>query len=85
MEKYSKKNLRGNLQEKNLQNATRAVRTNKLSTNAAVSHYKFPRRTLRAYLVENKQSKSQMGRKTLLYLEQEKDLSKRIIRLAQTG
>jgi hypothetical protein len=78
MEKYSKKNLRGNWQEKNLQNGMRAVRTSKLSANAAAIHYKVPRRTLRAYLAENKQSRSKMGRKTLISLKQEKELSKRL-------
>jgi hypothetical protein len=43
MEKYSKQNLRGNRQEEDLQNAIRVVITSKLSTNAAVIHYKFPR------------------------------------------
>ena len=47
-------------------NAMRVVRTSKLSTNAAAIHYKVPRRTLRAYLAENKQSKSKLGRKTIL-------------------
>ena len=46
MGKYSKKNLRGNWQEEDLQNALRVVRTSKLSTNAAAIYYKVPRRTL---------------------------------------
>jgi hypothetical protein len=57
MRKYSRKILRGNWQEEDLQNAMRFVRTTKLSTNAVAIHYKVPRRTLRAYLVENKQIK----------------------------
>jgi len=52
----------------------RVVRTSKLSTNAAAVHYKVPK----AYLVENKRSK------TVLLLKQE-ELFQRIIRLAQTG
>jgi hypothetical protein len=36
-------------------------------------------------LVENKQSKSKLGRNTVLSPQQEKELPKRIIRLAQTG
>jgi hypothetical protein len=36
-------------------------------------------------LAENKQSKSKLGKKTLLSPQQEKELSKRIIRLGQTG
>jgi hypothetical protein len=64
--KNTTKNLGGNWQENNLQNAMRAVRTSRLSTNAAAIHYKIPRRTLRAYLAENKQSTSKMGRKTFL-------------------
>jgi hypothetical protein len=35
MGKYIKKNLRDNWQEEDLQNAMRAVRTSRLSTNAA--------------------------------------------------
>jgi hypothetical protein len=35
-------------------------------------------------LAENKQSISKLGRKTVLSRQQEKELSKRIIRLAQT-
>jgi len=54
MGKYSKKNLRGNWQEEDLRNTMRVVRTSQLSTNADAIHYKIPRKTLRAYLVENK-------------------------------
>jgi len=68
-----------------LQNAMRVVRTSKLSTNTDAIHYKVPRMNLRAYLVDNKQSKSKLGRKTVLSPQQEKQSSKRIIRLAQTG
>ena len=75
---HSKKNLRGNWQEEDLQNAMRVVRASKLSANAAAIHYKVPRRTLRAYLVENKGSKSKLGRKTVFAAQQEKELSKRI-------
>jgi hypothetical protein len=85
MGKHSKKNLRGNWQEGDLQNTMRVVRTSKLSTNAVAIHYKVPRRTFRVYLVENRQSKSKLRRKTVLSPQQEKELSKRIIRLAQTG
>jgi len=85
MGKYSKKNLRGNWQEEDLQNAMRVVRAIRLSTNAAAIHYKVPRRTLRAYLAENKQCISKLRRKIVLLSQQEKELSKRIIRLAQTG
>jgi hypothetical protein len=85
MVKYSKKNLRGNWQEEDLQNTMRALRKSKLPTNADVIHYKVPRRTLTAHLAENKQSKSKMGRKPILSPQQKKELSKRIIRLARTG
>jgi len=40
------KHLRGNWQEKDLQNAMMVVRTSKLSNNGAAIHYKVPRRTL---------------------------------------
>jgi hypothetical protein len=58
VEKYSKKNPRGNWQEEDLQNAMRILRSSKLSTIAAAIHFKVPRRTLRAHLAENKQRKS---------------------------
>jgi len=68
-----------------LQYVVRVVRTSKLSTNAAATHFKVPRRTLRTYSVENKQSISKMRGKIVLSPQQVKELSKRIIRLAQTG
>jgi len=40
--KYIKKNLRGNWQEEDWQNAMRVMRTSKPSTNAAAIHYKVP-------------------------------------------
>jgi len=46
-----------------LQNATRIVRICKLSTNASAINYKVPKRAVRAYLAENKQNKSKLGRK----------------------
>jgi len=49
----------------------------KLSTDAAAIYYQVPR-TSGAYLVENKQSKSKVGRNTVLSPEQEKELSKRL-------
>jgi len=53
MGKYSKKNLRGNWQEQDMQNAMMVVRTSKLSTITAVVCYKVLGRTIRAYLAEN--------------------------------
>ena len=85
MGKYTRKNPRGNWQEEDWQNAMRVVRTRKLSTNAVATHYKVPRRTLQAYLAEIEQSKSKLGRKTVLSPQQKKELSKKIVRLAQTG
>jgi hypothetical protein len=70
MGKYGKKNLRGNWLEEHLQNETGAVITSRLSTNAATIHYKVPRRTRGAYLAENKQSRSKLGRKIVLFLQQ---------------
>jgi hypothetical protein len=63
----------------------RVVRTSRLSTNATAIHYKVPRRTLRAYLAKNKQCKSKLRRKTVLSPQQENELSKRFIRLSQSG
>jgi hypothetical protein len=71
MGKYSKKNLRGNWQKGDLQNAMRFVRTSKLSTNATAIYYKVPRWTLKAYLAENKQSKPKVRRKTVFSQQQE--------------
>jgi len=68
-----------------LQNAMRVIKTRKLSTNTATIHYKVQRRTHKAYLAVYKQSKSRMGRKTVLSPQQDNELSKRNIRLAQTG
>ena len=85
MGKYSKKNARVNWQEEDFQNARKVVRTSKLSTNAAAVHYKVPRGTLRAYLAENKWSKPKLGKKTVILPQKEKESSKRISRLAQTG
>jgi len=68
-----------------LRNAMMVVRISKLSTNAAAINYKIPKRTLRAYLAENKESKFKLGRKTVLSAQQEKELYKRLIRLAQAG
>ena len=62
--KIEQKNIRDNWQD--LQNAMSVVRTGRLSTNAAGIHYKVRRRTLRAYMAENKQSKSKLGRKSVL-------------------
>jgi hypothetical protein len=44
----------------------RVMRTSRILTNAAGFHYEVPRRTPRAYLAENKQSKSKLGKKTIL-------------------
>jgi hypothetical protein len=52
--KYSKKNVRGNWQEEDLQNAMNVVRTSKLSTNADAIYYEVPRRTFTTHLAENK-------------------------------
>jgi hypothetical protein len=75
MGKYSKKYLRGNWQEEDLQKAVRAVRTSILSTNATAIHYKVLISTLTAYLPANKRSKSKMARKTVLSPQQEQQLS----------
>jgi hypothetical protein len=85
MGKYSKKNLRGNWKEEDLQNDMRVMKKSKLSTNAAAIHYKVPRRTLRAYLAQNKQGRPKQWRKTVLSPQEEREFSKRIIWLAQTG
>jgi len=59
----------------------RVMRTSKLSSNASAIYYKAPRRTLKT---ENNYSKYKLWRKTVLSPQQEKELSKKIIRLAQT-
>jgi hypothetical protein len=61
------------------------VRTSKLSTNAAAIHYKVPRMNLRVYLADNKQSKSKVGRKTVLSPQQEKESSKELLGQLKLG
>ena len=85
MGKYSKKILRTDWQEENLQNAMRVLTASRLSTNAAAFHQKVSRKAVRAYLVENKQSKSEWGRIPVRSLQQDKELSKRITRQSEAG
>ena len=79
MGKYSKKNLRGNWQEEDMQNALRVVRTSKLSTKAATVNYKVLRRTLREYLAENKQSKSKLGSKLYFHHSRRKSYPRKLL------
>jgi hypothetical protein len=55
------------------------VRTSKLSTNATALNYKVPKRALRAYFAENKQSKSKLGRKTVLSPQQKKGYPRELL------
>ena len=59
--KYSKKNLRGGGCSHCIES-----RENKQSSDAASIYYKVRRRTLRAYLAENRESKCKLRRKTVL-------------------
>lgn len=76
--------LRGKWSSKDLKNAVAAIAAGS-SHNAASKLFKIPRRTLSRY-VDNKQTnKSPMGRKPILNDDQEKGLSRRIVRLAEIG
>lgn len=76
--------LRGNWDAESLQNAIIDTQ-NGMSVNMASNTYGIPRRTLREYLQKGNMAKSPMGRKTIISLEQEEELCKRIIRLSEVG
>ncbi|KAJ8943082.1 hypothetical protein NQ314_009831 [Rhamnusium bicolor] len=72
--------MRGQWTEEAMTRAVEAV-TAEMSVNKASITYALPRR----YLKENKGNKAAMGRKLILIKEQELELSRRIVRLADVG
>ncbi|XP_018370178.1 PREDICTED: tigger transposable element-derived protein 1-like [Trachymyrmex cornetzi] len=64
--------------------ALKAVERNKLSQRAICEKYGIPRRTLRNHMKSGTPLK-RLGRKSILTIEQEKDLSQRILRMADIG
>lgn len=85
MARYKTKGLRGNWSEASMKLALTAVKSGKMKIYTAAKHYNMPRRTLRRYLQEKRETKSTLGRKPLLNPEQEKILASRVIRLCNVG
>ena len=71
--------------QESMTRALHAVREGELTPNAAAQRYGIPRRTLRRYILEKNYMKSKLGRKAVLNSDQEKELCKRIFRLADVG
>lgn len=78
------KKKRGLWTESQLKLAVEAVHNRQMSQRKAAAVYSIPRRTLRNHLKSGSTTKS-TGRHTTLSKMQEKDLTKRIIRLAHVG
>lgn len=78
------KGQRSQWSQENMTKAIAAVKGGMAIYRASIT-YHIPRRTLRRYLLENKQSKSSLGRKPVLTAEQETELVQRIIRLSEVG
>ncbi|KAK9892680.1 hypothetical protein WA026_021533 [Henosepilachna vigintioctopunctata] len=85
MARYKAKGIRGKWSEESMKQGLTAVKSGKMKVNTAAKHYNVPRRTLRRYLQEKKETKSTLGRKPLLDPEQEKILASRVIRLCNVG
>ncbi|CAG5002623.1 unnamed protein product [Parnassius apollo] len=85
MARYKCKGIRGNWVEDDMKFAMSAVKRGVMRVNTAAKRFNVPRRTLRRYLAENKNTKSTLGRKPLLNSDQENDLKSRIIRLCSVG
>ncbi|XP_063219165.1 tigger transposable element-derived protein 1-like [Bacillus rossius redtenbacheri] len=85
MNPFNPQKKRGSWTQDGLSKAVDAVRLGNLSVNAASKRYVVPRRTLRRYLSNNQDVKSKLGCKATLKTEEERELSRRIIRLANVG
>nr|CAH7719104.1 unnamed protein product [Callosobruchus chinensis] len=83
--RYKSRGIRGKWTEENMQKALAAVKRGVMKIYTASKHFDIPRRTLKRYLVEKKVTKSSLGRKPLLSIEQENDLKSRVIRLCDVG
>lgn len=84
MPRVRNKGIRSQWTNERLESAITAVK-NGMSKNAASQRYKISRRTLKRYLEKNLGEKVKMGRKTILNKDQEHELAKRIVRLAEIG
>lgn len=83
METVNKKR-RGEWTEQQLKSAIESVKKCRMSQRKAADNFGIPRRTLRNHLKSGSDKKT-TGRVTTLTNAQEKDLARRIIRLAQVG
>lgn len=77
--------IRGRWSREDLQNAVAAVQEGRMSRQRASRIFSIPRRTLTRYVNSNETTKAAMGRKPILTAVQERELSTRIIRLAEVG
>ncbi|KAI4466933.1 homeobox-like domain superfamily [Holotrichia oblita] len=84
MSRVRNKGIRSQWSSAQLKLAINAIK-NSLSKKAASQKYNISRRTLTRYLEKNISKNVKMGRKTVLDNEQEEELSKRIVRLAEVG
>lgn len=80
----TEKKKRSSWTQGELDAAVTSVQTGELSSYKAAETYNIPRRTLRDYL-RSGLSKRTLGRISVFTSEQEKDLSKRIMRFADLG
>lgn len=77
--------IRSKWSRQELENAVTAVQEGRMSRQGASKTFSIPRRTLSRYVDSNQTSKARMGRKPVLTTDQERELSARIIRLAEVG
>ncbi|XP_072375567.1 uncharacterized protein, partial [Diabrotica undecimpunctata] len=84
MPRVRNKEIRSQWSNQQLESAVAAV-MNGMSYNAASQRYNISRRTLKRYVEKNCTKKAKMGRKTILNIDQENELSRRIVRLAEVG
>ncbi|CAG5039045.1 unnamed protein product [Parnassius apollo] len=84
MESQNKKQRGGKWTENQLKAALEAVQKGKMSQRKAAATFNVPRRTLRNH-IKSGSTKKIIGRTPVLNKTQEKDLCKRVIRLAQVG
>nr|CAH7745913.1 unnamed protein product [Callosobruchus chinensis] len=83
--KARNRSIRSKWTKEDLQNAVAAVREGRMSRQGASKTFSIPRRTLSRYVDNNETRKSAMGRKPVPTADQERELSSRIIRLAEVG
>lgn len=83
--KARNRGIRSKWGSQDLKNAVAAVQEGRMSRQNASKTFSIPRRTLSRYVDSNRTSKSTMGRKPVLTADQERELSARIVRLADVG